>query len=211
MDDFIFDLQRFGNSDGGSNGSTTGTTTPGTTGSDEGNSAGTNDDGQKSGTTGPAQETDVQKRIDEALAKAKTRWEREYQLKAEKAKKEAERLSKLSEEERAKEEQEAMKKELETKEKELNRKELKLEMVKVLADRNLPVEFMDYLIADDNESTMERIKTFDKQFKKAVETAVNEKLKGKAPKAGSTGSGNNAGAGVKNGFFEAIYKNQAKR
>lgn len=84
-------------------------------------------------------------------------------------------------------------------------------MVKVLSDRKIPVEFMDYLIADDNESTMDRIKTFDKQFKKAVEAAVNEKLKGKAPKAGGTGVGGNGGGSAKNSFFEAIYKNQAKR
>ena len=203
-EDFKFDLQRFadGGTDSGAADTTNGT---------ENNGDGKTTPGTSDSQTKENQEADVQKRMDEALAKAKARWEKEYQQKAAKAKKEAERLSKLSEEERAKEEQETMKKELETKEKELNRKELKLEMVKVLADRNLPVEFMDYLIADDNESTMERIKTFDKQFKKAVETAVNEKLKGKAPKAGSTGSGNNAGAGVKNGFFEAIYKNQAKR
>ncbi|WP_179286721.1 DUF4355 domain-containing protein [Megasphaera elsdenii] len=203
-DEFKFDLQRF--ADGGTEGGAADTTT-GTENNGDGKTAPETSDSQ----TKENQEADVQQRIDDALAKAKARWEKEYQQKAAKAKKEAERLSKLSEEERAKEEQETMKKELEAKEKELNRKELKLEMVKVLSDRKIPVEFMDYLIADDNESTMDRIKTFDKQFKKAVEAAVNEKLKGKAPKAGGTGVGGNGGGSAKNSFFEAIYKNQAKR
>ena len=52
-------------------------------------------------------------------------------------------------------------------------------MTKVLAERNLPVEFTDFLIAEDNEKTLERIKTFEKKYKKAIEDAVNEKLKGK--------------------------------
>lgn len=203
-DEFKFDLQRF--ADGGTEGGA-----DDTTGGTEGDKGGKGTPDATETKTKEEQEADVQKRIDDAVNQAKARWEKEYQKKADKAKKEAERLSKLSETERAKEEQEAIKKELEAKEKELNRKELKLEMVKVLSDRKIPVEFMDYLIADDNESTMDRIKTFDKQFKKAVEAAVNEKLKGKAPKAGGTGVGGNGGGSAKNSFFEAIYKNQAKR
>ena len=206
-DEFKFDLQRF--ADGGTEGGADDTT--GGTEGDKGGKDAPEAPETPETKTKAEQEADVQKRIDEALAKAKTRWEKEYQQKADKAKKEAERLSKLSDAERGKEEQEAIEKELEAKEKELNRKELKLEMVKVLSDRKIPVEFMDYLIADDNESTMDRIKTFDKQFKKAVEAAVNEKLKGKAPKAGGTGVGGNGGGSAKNSFFEAIYKNQAKR
>ena len=155
-------------------------------------------------------EAAIQKRIDDALAAAKSKWEKDYKRKAEAAKKEAERLSKLSDDERAKAELENSRKELEAKEQELKKKELKLEMVKVLSDRHIPVEFMDYLIAEDSESTMSRITTFEKAFKKAIENGVNEKLKGKAPKAGTPKAGA-AGTPVKNGFFDAIYKNQVKR
>ena len=52
---------------------------------------------------------------------------------------------------------------------------------------------------------------FEKEYKKAVEAGVNEKLKGKAPQAGGSTLGGKDGTGVKNGFFDAIYKNQAKR
>ena len=204
---FSFDLQRF--AEGGDSGA-----------GNESNAETGNDDTENNDNHGEAGDNDsdksqddaaVQARIDAAVTAAQKKWEKSYQKKADAAKKEAERLSKLSEDERAKEELESSRKELEAKEQELTRKELKLEMVKVLAKRNIPVQFMDYLIAEDNESTLKRITDFEKEFKKAIETGVNEKLKGKAPQAGGSTLGGKDGTGVKNGFFDAIYKNQAKR
>lgn len=204
-DMFDFDLQLFAGGDGGSEGRV---------GDTEGNPAGATDagGGDNKPKADPPQDKpeDVQAKIDAALAAAKAKWEKEYQKKAAAEKKEAERLSKLSEDERKAAELENSRKELEAKEVELKKKELKLEMVKVLADRKIPVQFMDYLIAEDSESTLSRITTFEKEFKKAVEDGVNEKLKGKAPAAGGTRT-NTDGAGVNNGFFDAIYKNQVKR
>lgn len=208
-DMFDFDLQLFAGGDGGSEGSTGGT---------GGNPAGATDAG--GGENKPTDEArqdkpeDTQAKIDAAVAAAKAKWEKDYQKKAAAAQKEKERLSKLSEDERKAAELENSRKELEAKEAELKKKELKLEMVKVLADRKIPVQFMDYLIAEDNESTLSRITAFEKEFKKAVEAGVNEKLKGKAPTAGASAGGTvgaSGGAGVTNGFFDAIYKNQVKR
>ena len=202
---FSFDLQRF--ADGGGDGGDAGAA-GGDNDDDAGAVGGDNDGGDGAD---PNDDAAVQARIDAAVTAAQKKWEKSYQKKAAAAKKEADRISKLSEDERAKEELEANRKELEAKEQELTRKELKLEMVKVLAKRNIPVQFMDYLIADDNESTLKRITDFEKEYKKAVEAGVNEKLKGKAPQAGGSTLGGKGGAGVKNGFFEAIYKNQARR
>lgn len=202
---FSFHLQRF--ADGGTDGGTEGQESGGKASAD----ASAGQEGGKSADESPkADEAAVQRRIDEALASAKVKWEKDYKRKAEAAKKEAERLSKLSDDERTKAELESSRKELEVKEQELKKKELKLEMVKVLSDRKIPVEFMDYLIAEDSESTMSRITTFEKAYKKAIENGVNEKLKGKASKAGTQKAGA-AFASVKNGFFDAIYKNQVKR
>ena len=200
---FTFDLQRF--ADGGDAASDSGST-------DADNGA----DGESKPKSDPPENKsdDTQAKIDAAvaarLAEAKAKWEKEYQKKAAAAQKEKERLSKLSEDERRAAELENSRKELEAKEAELKKKELRLEMVKVLADRKIPVQFMDYLIAEDNESTLSRITAFEKEFKKAVEDGVNERLKGKAPAAGGMRTGEN-GAGVTNGFFDAIYKNQVKR
>ncbi len=192
---FDFDLQRFGD--------------------DAGDSAGADNASDNKPKTDPAddKQDDTQAKIDAAvtarLADEKAKWEKEYQKKAAADKKEAERLAKLSEDERRAAELEARNKELEEKDQEIRRKELRLETVKVLADRSLPVAFADYLIAEDSESTLKRITAFEKEYKKAVEAGVNEKLKGKAPAASGGGAGDSAG--VENGFFKAIYDNQAKR
>jgi len=181
----------------------------------------TGDKGGAAGTTGgkedarnkAADDAELQSKIEDAVSKAQKRWEKEYQKKIDAEKKEQERLSKLSEEERKKAEAEKREKELADKEADLKRKELKLEMVKVLAERNIPVQFMDYLVAEDNPSTLNRITEFEKAYKKAIEDAVNEKLKGKAPASGTQPTGDQRqSAGVsKTGFFDAIYKNQSKR
>ena len=157
-------------------------------------------------------EIDIDSKIAEALAKAQKSFEETLKKREAAAKKEAERLSKLSDEERQKAEIESSRKELEAKEKELQRKELMLEMTKVLAERKIPVVFMEYLIADDNESTLERIKTFEKEYKAAIESAVNEKLKGKTPPSGA-GNKNDSGSSprVKDGFLKIIADNQVKR
>lgn len=202
---FLFDLQRF--ADGGDGAGDTGAPSDNADNNADNADSSADDAGKDS----KEQEAATQARIDAAVAAAQKKWEKNYQKKADAAKKEAERLSKLSEDERAKEELEASRKELEAKEQELTRKELKLEMVKVLAKRNIPVQFMDYLIAEDNETTLKRITDFEKEFKKSIEAGVNEKLKGKVPQAGGSTLGGKDQAGVKNGFFDAIYKNQSRR
>lgn len=214
--DFDFDLQLF--ADGGTGdaagdsggGKDAGEGKP----SDSGKKTPTDKAGADNAEDTAAKEAELQKKIDDAVAKAQKKWEKEYQKKAEAEKKEAERLSKLSEEERRKAELESKEQELAAKEKEYQRNILKLEMVKVLTERSIPVEFMDYFITDDSESTLKRITDFEKQYKKAIKDAVDEKLKGRAPAAGAEGgqAGNgNPAAGVKNGFFDAITKNQSKR
>ena len=202
--DFLFNLQLFAD---GSDGSTTNESADASN-TNNGEMANNTDVNGKDGKK--FTDDDIQKRVSDELAKAKVKWEKDYNKKAEKARKERERLSKLSEDERAKAELENSRKELEAKEAELTKKELKLEMVKVLSERNLPVEFMDYLVDVDSESTLKRITTFEKAYKKAVEAGVNEKLKGKAPKAGGQAAGTR-NTGATNGFFDAIYKNQAQR
>lgn len=160
-------------------------------------------------------EVDLEAKFNDMLAKAQQAWEGEWKKReaaikkeVERQKKEAERLSRLSEEERQKAEIENARRELELKEKELQRKELLLEMTKVLDERKIPVRFMEYLVAEDNESTLKRITDFEREYKKAIEEAVNEKLKGKAP---SSGSKPQVGVRVKDGFINTILNNQAKR
>lgn len=201
-----FNLQRF--ADGGGEGGGDGQQEQQNPATAENND---NPDGGEKKSENKPSDVDIDAKIAEALSKAQKNFEDTLKKREAAAKKEAE-LSKLSDAERQKAEIENGRKELELKEKELQRKELMLEMTKVLAERNLPVEFTEYLIAENSESTLERIKTFEKKYKAAIEAAVNERLKGKAPQSGnknpSTGGSNSRG---KDDFLKVILDNQVKR
>lgn len=157
------------------------------------------------------QDDELQRKVDAAIAKAQAKLEADFKKRAELEKKEAERLSKLSDDERAKVELEKAHKELEDQKAKFEREKLKYETAQVLSKRGIPAEFTDYLIDSDNESTLERIKVFEKHFNKAVEDAVNARLKGTTPKSGGKSVDSSNGQGVSNGFMDAILKNQIKR
>ena len=74
---------------------------------------------------------------------------------------------------------------LEQREKEFNLAQNKLEATKVLANRELPIEFVDYIVAEDAETMMENINTFDKLFKAAVQDAVVKRIGSTSPKTGT--------------------------
>ena len=160
--------------------------------------------------SGKSAEVDIDTKIAEAVAKAQKTFEETLKKQEAERKKKEEQLSKLSDDERQKAELENTRKELESQKIEFEREKLKYEMTKVMAERNLPVEFTEYLIAEDNESTLKRITTFEKRFKAAVEAEVNERLKGKPPTAGSKSSAS-SNAPVKDGFMKIITDNQVKR
>lgn len=157
---------------------------------------------------------DIDARIDAAVAKMQAKMEANYKKQLEAAtaaaKKEEQRLQKMSEDERREAELENARKELELKEKELKRKEIEIEMTKVLDQRGIPIGFMNYFITDDNEQTLERIKTFEKAYKAEIEKAVNERLKGKAP-AASTAKSVDTGKTADNTLAEIIKRSQARR
>ena len=120
------------------------------------------------------EKTFTQSELDKILNKKFAQW----QKKTEEAKAEAERKAKLTEAEKLAEERkefEAMRKQFEY-EKRVN------STSKVLASNNLPVEFSDFLIAETDEATTQRVDLFKNAFNEALEKAVNERLKGKTPK-----------------------------
>jgi hypothetical protein len=132
-------------------------------------------------------QSETDKRVTQALKTAQEKWEAEFKSKIEQERKEAERLAKLSGEEKEKELLEKAKKEIEERERALRLKELKLDAIDILTDKKLPVKFADMLLKDNAETTMENIKVFEKEWKEAIESAVNERLKGTTPKVGGSG------------------------
>lgn len=120
------------------------------------------------------EKTFTQAELDKILNKKFAQW----QKKTEEAKAEAERKAKLTEAEKLAEERkefEAMKKQFEY-EQRVN------STSKVLASNNLPIEFADFLIAENDEATTKRVDLFKNAFNDALEKAVNERLRGKTPK-----------------------------
>ena len=107
----------------------------------------------------------VQKAIDTAVTNAQEKWQALTDDKLS----EAERLAKMTKEE------------LSDREAAITRKELMAEAKNTLASDGLPqelAEVLNYTDADSCKKSMEKVKTV---FQKAVETAVEEKLKGGKP------------------------------
>lgn len=103
---------------------------------------------------------------------------------------EAEKLARMTNEEKAQYMHQKKEKELSEREAAITRKELMAEAKNTLAEKKLPVELADVLNYADADSCNKSIATVEKAFNKALEAAVEEKLKGgtpprKAPEGGT--------------------------
>ncbi|WP_311443432.1 DUF4355 domain-containing protein [Ezakiella coagulans] len=124
-------------------------------------------------------QSESDKRVTEALKTARAKWEKEEA----EAKKEAERLQSLSQKEREEELKAKQLKELEETKAELERVYLERDTIDRLAEENVPVQFKDFLMGVDAQSTNENIKAFKKVYEAEVQRGVEERLKGKTPSA----------------------------
>lgn len=119
----------------------------------------------------------VQKAVNTAVTKAQEKW----QALADDKLSEAEKLAKMTKEEKAQYMQQKREKELTDREAAITRKELMAEAKNTLASDGPPqelAEVLDYSDADTCKKSMEKVKEV---FQRAVETAVEEKLKGGKP------------------------------
>ena len=124
------------------------------------------------------EKTFTQADLDKILNKKFAQW----QKKTEEAKAEAERKAKLTEAEKLAEERA-----------EFERMKLQFEYEqrvnstsKVLASNNLPVEFADFLVGENEEVTSQRVDLFKDAFNNALEKAITERLRGAAPKVSTS-------------------------
>ena len=119
----------------------------------------------------------VQKAVNTAVTNAQEKWQALTDDKLS----EAEKLAKMTKEEKAQYMQQKREKELADREAAITRKELMAEAKNTLASDGLPqelAEVLDYSDADTCKKSMEKVKEV---FQRAVETAVEEKLKGGKP------------------------------
>lgn len=118
------------------------------------------------------------KRVTAAIKKQEHKWEQKLT--------EAEKLRTMDSEQRKQYEFEKKMQEFEAEKLEFARAQNLLEANKILAERNLPIAFSTYIVADDAETMLGNITTFETLFKAAVNDAVSVKIAAPTPKSGST-------------------------
>lgn len=131
------------------------------------------------------------KRVTEAIKKREEKLRAEMQEQIEKERKEAEELAKLSEKEKADRLFAQQREEFEKQKFEFEKAKLQLEATKILDERKIPARFVKYVVADTAENTMANIESFEKEWKEAIQSEIELRLKGKTPQKGdSTGNYN---------------------
>jgi len=120
----------------------------------------------------------VQKAVNTAVTKAQEKW---TALQDEKLS-EAEKLAKMTQAEKAQYMAQKREKELADREAAITRRELQAEAKNTLTGKGLPIELADVLVYTDADACNASIEAVEKAFTAAVQAAVNEKLKGDAPK-----------------------------
>ena len=140
-----------------------------------------------------ALQKEADRRVAQAIKKREAEHKKELEKETAKARKEAEELAKLSESERMKVEKEReemtlakQREELDKERNEFEKERLRLQAEKELAIRKLPVNFSQYVLGDDADDTFDRITVLEEEWQKAIEAEVNERLKSKTPKMGSS-------------------------
>lgn len=172
-----FDLQRFADEDGDGGDPNTGNDSV--------------DDNPEEGQNEPQDDSKIPKYTEEDMQRALRRKAAEVNKKRdkeEKDKSEAERLRTMSDEEKRAHEFKEMQKELAALKNERALGEMAKTARGLLADRHINVsdDLIKNLISTDAETTKNAVDSFAAAFEKAVQEAVAERLKGKAPTAGST-------------------------
>ena len=127
------------------------------------------------------EKTYSQSEVDELLQKEADRRVTAALAKQEKKMREAQQLEAMSSQEKFEYLLKQKEAELEEREKALTRAELKNSAGKILADKGLSLDFIDFVLDDDAEKTNARITQLEKTFKKAVSDEITKRIGGQAP------------------------------
>jgi hypothetical protein len=178
----VFEMDEILNGTNGAQIGAEGAGAPGATDNGNGEGHGTGNEPRVYSAEELQSETD--RRVNEALNTARAKWEKEYGERLEREKEEAAKRAKMTAEERAKTEFEDAQKKFAEEKASYDRERLEFDCTKQLASANLPVEFASMLTGADNDATKANIESFATAFNKAVENAVNTRMKAEPPKVG---------------------------
>lgn len=135
----------------------------------------------------PDYQSELDRRINQAVETATAKERERQQIIKDQMQDEFTRVSKMTEAEREAHYKQKAEKEAKDREAALTRRELTLDARSMLQDKHLPDSFIDLLNYNDKESCEKSIAVLETAFQKAVQEAVDEKLKGgKAPKDAKT-------------------------
>lgn len=127
-------------------------------------------------------QSEADKRVNQALEKKQAEWQEQYKATLEEEK----RKAAMTEEERWKEEFNKQKAEFEKERSEFTKAQLKASTLETLAKEALPASMVEFVIAEDAETTQARIELFKEAWTDALAKEVNERLKGNTPKVSNT-------------------------
>lgn len=128
-----------------------------------------------------AKQAEFDRRVTKALETAKSKWAEEEAAKLEAVKTEAEKLAKMNAEQKAEHERLKRDKELADREALLTLRELRAEAAGTLAEKGLPKELIDSVNFKDADSCKKSIESLETVWRAAVQSGVEERLKGKTP------------------------------
>ena len=117
---------------------------------------------------------EADRRVSEALKKQAKKNEEKVR--------EAEKLAKMNEEEKYRYELEQREKAIEEKEKMIALMENKNEASKILSERGISLELVDFVVAEDADTMKANIDLLDKCFKQSVKNEVEKRLSSSTPK-----------------------------
>lgn len=146
---------------------------------------------------------DNQKAIDDAVAAAKEKWEKDLEQKLKDAENEGMRKAKMTNEQRQKEADDKEREEFEKAKAEFEREKIVAYAETELAKNGLSAEIAKYIVAEDKDSTKVVIDKIKESYDKDVQAGVTERLKGKTPDLNGGSGGHNTGS-----FMDIIRENQ---
>lgn len=130
---------------------------------------------------GEGNQAEFDRRVQQAIGTAVKNAQEKWKLMTDDKVSEAEKLAKMNKEEKAEYLRKKQEKELSEREAAVTKKELMAEAKNTLAEKKLPAGLADVLNYTDADSCKKSIEAVEQAFQKAVEAAVQEKLKGGEP------------------------------
>lgn len=137
------------------------------------------------GKTGGGNTSYTQADVDKAVADAVAKANEGVEERIRNAVAEAQRLAQLPDKERMAEEERIERENFQREKAALAVEKLNLFAERRLAEAGLPISFAAMVTAADEKTTQERIDSFAKEYKGAVDSGVAERMKGSAPRGGA--------------------------